>query len=216
MENVLQIILILLLLSNFLILASSNYYFIIRFVSAQGLMLAGMLLLNALLNGSIGMKELGLVFVIILIKGIILPYILEHTRKKITVGQLIVPRIGYRLSVFVGLCFFLFSLWVESRLYLVRDIFFPLLLPIAMTTLFCGFLLIVGRMKALTQVIGYLVAENGIFMIGLPLMLGHSSWFEFAIMLDLLVAVFVMGIALTHINQTFESIELDKFSNLRD
>ncbi|MEG2172658.1 MAG: hydrogenase-4 component E, partial [Desulfovibrionaceae bacterium] len=60
------------------------------------------------------------------------------------------------------------------------------------------------------------VAENGIFLLGLPMMLGGSVWFELSILLDVFVAVFVMGIAINHINATFESIDVGRFCSLRD
>jgi len=92
----------------------------------------------------------------------------------------------------------------------------PLLLPAALLTVLSGIILIVLRHKALTQVIGYLTMENGIFLLGVPL-IGHDAmWIEFLILLDLFVAIFVMGIAIHHISRTFDSIDVDRFCTLRD
>ena len=79
-----------------------------------------------------------------------------------------------------------------------------------------GLILIVGRIKAITQVIGYLVAENGIFLLGVPLMTAGTAWFELALLLDVFVAVFVMGIAINHISDSFASIDVARFRSLRD
>ena len=79
-----------------------------------------------------------------------------------------------------------------------------------------GLVLVVGRVTALSQVMGYLVAENGIFLLGIPLMSAGAIWFELTLLLDIFVAVFVMGIAINHINDTFESIDVNRFHNLRD
>ena len=68
---------------------------------------------------------------------------------------------------------------------------------------------------ALSQVMGYLVAENGIFLLGIPLMTAGAVWFELTLLLDIFVAVFVMGIAINHISHTFESIDVG-FHDLRD
>ena len=62
---------------------------------------------------------------------------------------------------------------------------------------------------------GYLVAENGIFLLGIPLMTAGAVWFELTLLLDIFVAVFVMGIAINHISYTFESIDVG-FHDLRD
>lgn len=109
-----------------------------------------------------------------------------------------------------------FSFWLEARLSILPGLFPPLLLPTALTTLFCGLILVVGRTTALSQVIGYLVAENGIFLLGVPLMTAGAVWFELALLLDIFVAVFVMGIAINHIGETFESIDVGRFRSLRD
>ena len=86
----------------------------------------------------------------------------------------------------------------------------------ALTTLFSGLIVVVNGTKALTQVIGYLVAENGIFILGIPLMTEGSMWFELSILLDVFAAIFVMAIAINHINSAFASIDLAHFRNLRD
>ena len=86
----------------------------------------------------------------------------------------------------------------------------------ALTTLFTGLIVVVNCAKALTQVIGYLVAENGIFILGIPLMTEGSMWFELSILLDVFAAIFVMAIAINHINSAFASIDLTHFRNLRD
>ena len=74
----------------------------------------------------------------------------------------------------------------------------------------------VGCAKALAQVTGYLVVENGIFILGIPLMTEGSVWFELSILLDVFAAVFVMAIAINHISSAFDSIDVARFRNLRD
>ena len=120
------------------------------------------------------------------------------------------------LEVLCGLVGLAFSLWLETRLPLLPGLFPSLLLPTALTTLFCGLILVVGRGTALSQVVGYLVAENGIFLLGTPLMAAGAIWFELALLLDIFVAVFVMGSAINHIGETFESIDTGSFRSLHD
>ena len=78
-----------------------------------------------------------------------------------------------------------------------------------------GCIILLGT-TALAQVIGYLVAENGIFLLGVPLMTGGTVWFELALLLDVFVAVFVMGIAINHISDSFAYIDVARFRSLRD
>ena len=170
---------------------------------------------NYMLNCGLGILMLPVAGIVLLIKGGLLPWLLHRTRRQIGADPHIKPRLGFGLAVLTGLACLVFSLWLEGRLPMTPGLFPPLLLPAGLTTLFCGLLLVVGRATALSQVMGYLVAENGIFLLGIPLMTAGAVWFELTLLLDIFVAVFVMGIAINHISHTFESIDVG-FHDLRD
>lgn len=211
-----QIALIALLLNNFALLAVGRMRPLISLVAFQGLTLAAVLLLIPRPPGTDSLHVWLLAGALFAIKALGFPWLLRRTLKRIATDHYVPPYLGFSLSVLAGMAALVFSLWLESRLPMTQALFPPLLLPAALTTLFTGLTMVVGRMKALTQVIGYLVAENGIFLLGLPMMLGGSVWFELSILLDVFVAVFVMGIAINHINTTFESIDVGRFCSLRD
>jgi len=87
---------------------------------------------------------------------------------------------------------------------------------VAFMTILSGLLLTIIRRKALTQVVGFLTTENGIFLFG-TVMVPHSPLLiELTILLDLLVAVFVMGIAVHHINREFQSMDTGLITSLKD
>lgn len=211
-----QIALIALLLNNFALLAVGRMRPLISLVTFQGLTLVAVLLLIPRPPGTDSLHVWLLAGALFAIKALGFPWLLRRTLKRIAADHYVPPYLGFSLSVLAGMAALVFSLWLESRLPMTQALFPPLLLPAALTTLFTGLTMVVGRMKALTQVIGYLVAENGIFLLGLPMMLGGSVWFELSILLDVFVAVFVMGIAINHINTTFESIDVGRFCSLRD
>ncbi len=70
-------------------------------------------------------------------------------------------------------------------------------MPTALATMFSGFLLLITRRKAITQVLGYLILENGIFIFGVLLSAALPLMVEAGVLLDLLVGIFVMGIVST-------------------
>jgi hydrogenase-4 component E len=82
--------------------------------------------------------------------------------------------------------------------------------------LLTGLFLIVARRTALTQALGYLVMENGIYAFGVGLVEGTPMLLELGILLDVFVAVFVMGIAIFHISREFDHIDTDRMTTLRD
>ena len=93
-----------------------------------------------------------------------------------------------------------------------------MLLTTAITTMSAGFFLMMSRRKAITQVIGYLMLENGIYMVGTALTKhSHTVYvIEFGVLLDLLVGVMIMGIILNNINHAFDDIDTDLLNRLKD
>ena len=86
----------------------------------------------------------------------------------------------------------------------------------ALVTMLIGLFLIVARKTALMQVVGYLVLENGVYIFGVTLVHDEPFLVEMGILLDVFVAVFVMGIAIFHINREFDHIDADQLTLLKD
>ena len=91
-----------------------------------------------------------------------------------------------------------------------------LALPVAFITMATGLFIIVARRKAITQVIGFLVFENGIGVFGTGMMLEHGVLVELGVLLDVMVLVFIMGIALFQISREFQHIDSDRLNQLDD
>jgi hydrogenase-4 component E len=87
--------------------------------------------------------------------------------------------------------------------------------PTAFATFLIGFFMLVSRRKAITQVIGYLLIENGAYVFGQSLAAQMPFVVELGLLLDLLVGVFVMGIVILQINREFDSIDVDQLNLLK-
>ena len=214
MTALVQIFLILLLLNNLALLGAGRMGMLIRLIGLQGVLLAALLALPS--GEGPHAEHLLLAGAVLLIKGAGFPLLLFRTYRKIGMEPQSTPRMGYGGAVVAGMAGLALSLWLEGRLPLPAGFFPPLLLSAALTTLFSGLIMVVSRIKALSQVIGYMAAENGIFLFGIPLLAEGAVWFELALLLDVFAAVFVMGIAINHIGHTFESIDVRRFCSLRD
>ncbi|WP_428560966.1 MAG: hydrogenase-4 component E [Solidesulfovibrio sp. DCME] len=209
-----QSVMVALLCVNLALLAVTRLRTLTRITAIQGALLALVPLLSAT-PGTAG-HMLPLSLAVLAIKGIGFPWLLARTLSRLEVNPVVEPYLGFNLSLLAGVSGLLFSLWLETRLPFPPGLFPPLLFPAALTTIFTGLTLVVARQKALTQVIGYLAAENGIFLLGTPLSGQGSVWLELSVLLDVFVAVFVMGIAIHHISKTFDSIDVGRFCSLRD
>jgi hydrogenase-4 component E len=185
----------------------------IQLSASQGFMLA--LLPMAL----IGQWELRIVFlslVILGLKGLVFPALLARTLRTADVRHEVEPMVGYVASVVAGVTILCLSFWISSRLTPPDPLPSPLVLPMALATILIGLFLIISRKTALMQVVGYLVMENGIYIFGLALAQEEPFLVEMGILLDVFVAVFVMGIAIFHISREFDHIDVDRLSTLRD
>jgi hydrogenase-4 component E len=88
-------------------------------------------------------------------------------------------------------------------------------MPTALMTFFTGLFLIIARKKALTQCLGYIILENGIYIIGVASVVEIPMLVELGVLLDASVAVLVMGVAIYHINREFDHIETDRLDTLK-
>ena len=150
------------------------------------------------------------------LKGIVFPRLLSRAQRMADVKHEVEPIVGYSASILIGLVIVILSAWVGAAFPLPHLPVSPVLLPTALATILSGLFLIVSRRTALTQVVGYLVLENGIYIFGAALAQEEPFLVEMGVLLDVFVAVFVMGIAIFHISREFDHIDVDQLTSLKD
>jgi len=96
---------------------------------------------------------------------------------------------------------------------LLKDFGEPFL-KVGIILMIVGAILLVGRKKAITQMIGFLTMENGIVLFEIH-MIKMSLVIEAALMLEILILALIMGIMIFHINKAFDTINTDYFSNIK-
>lgn len=87
---------------------------------------------------------------------------------------------------------------------------------VALSTLFTGLYLIVSRRKIITHVMGYLVVENGVFVMSLAVGTEMPMLVNLGIMLDIFASVLILGIFLNKIGDVFKDVDVNQLTNLRD
>lgn len=88
-------------------------------------------------------------------------------------------------------------------------------LPLAMGLIFVGLFVVVTRKKALTQIVGFLVLENGIALLAALGTFGIPLIVELGVFLDVLLGFLVMQVFVYQIHGTFESIDVEQLSELK-
>ncbi len=207
--------LVLVMLANLALLGSSRLSACIQLSAAQGILLAVMPLTLPAGHG-LRAEIYFLEFAMLVLKGMVYPWLLGRTLRTAHVRHEVVPIVGYVASLVLGVLILCLAFWISSRLKLPREAPSPLVLPLALSTILIGLFLIVSRKTALMQVVGYLVLENGIYIFGVALAHEERFLVEMGILLDVFVAVFVMGIAIFHINREFDHIDVDQLTSLKD
>ena len=214
MEHAIDTILIFLVLADLILLGASRLRNVIRIAAWQGLVL-GLLPILAHRDGLVwpavllGAGSAG-------IKGILFPAMLNRALRETQSSREVEPFVGYILSLLAGVGILALSVWFGARLPLPWPPASTLLIPAGLFTVWTGLFLIVARRKAITQVLGYIVLENGIFTLGMVLVEAMPLLVELGVLLDIFVAVFVMGIIVFNINREFDHIDSDQLAALKE
>lgn len=204
--------LVLCLLLNFTVLGTSRLNFSLRAVALQGVLLG---ILPALIH-PFSWHLLAIVVGIIVVKGALIPILIIRAIRKAEIQREFVPFVGYIPSLVLGGIFTAVAFVFAATLPLAPEHEGLLFVPASIATIMCGFLILMGRRKAISQVIGYLIMENGIFIFGLLLADAMPVMVEAGALLDLLVGIFVMGIVINHINREFSTLDTSRLSALRE
>jgi hydrogenase-4 component E len=212
MNSLADQLLVLCLLLNFAVLGTSRLAFSVRAVALQGVILG---VLPALIH-PFSWHLVLIVVSIILAKGALIPILIMRAIRKAEIQREFEPFIGYIPSLVLGALFTSLAFIFAARLPLAPEHEGLLFVPASIATLMCGFLVLMGRRKAISQVIGYLLMENGIFVFGLLLAGAMPLMVEAGALLDLLVGVFVMGIVINHISREFSTLDTSRLSALRE
>jgi hydrogenase-4 component E len=205
-------LLVVVLLLNFLVLGTSRIRSIIYTVAAQGVLLG---VLPVLVHHA-GPRGAVVAIGAILLKSAVIPRMLMRAMADLPIRREVEPLVGFRTSLLLGAAATAASLALAGQLPALGGTEARLLVPASFATVLTGFIVLTTRLKAITQVLGYLILENGIFIFGLLLLEAMPFLVEIGVLLDLFVAIFVMGIIINHISREFSSVNTERISTLRE
>lgn len=207
-----QLVLLLVVLSDLAVLGTTRLSSCIRIVAAQGMLLG---LLPLLLAPQLSVHTVSLAAGTVVVKAIVLPWFLMWAIREAAVRREVEPLVGFIASQLLGAVAVALAFAIASRLPL-PVVQHALLVPVSLATLMIGFIVLTTRRKALTQVVGYLILENGIYLFGLTHAERVPFLIEIGVLLDIFVGVFIMGIVVFHINREFDSLDATRLRELAD
>ncbi len=198
---------------NLIALGSSRLPSLILVVSAQGMLLGVMPLL---LEHDWSWMLLAVVVATVGGKGLVIPALLRRAMRAANIERELEPLIGFVPSLLLGAGGMIAAVAFSQSLPLLPEHAGLLLVPGAMASILTGFILLIGRVKAISQVCGYLILENGIYLFGLLLIRSTPLMVEAGVLLDVTVGVFVIGIIVDRIQRAFDSLDTRKLTVLHE
>jgi hydrogenase-4 component E len=197
----------------FLVIISSNLAGQVRSFALQSLALAALATIVAVFAGSteLLMVALGLV----LFKVLIIPRVLNRAVTKIGLQPSVKPYIGTTAVLAVCGLLVVVAFRVMAPIAASNPLPTADAIPLAFAGVLIGFFITLIRRRALTQILGFLILENGIFLLALLTTYGVPFIVEMGIFLDVLVAVLIMEVFVYRIKENFDSIEVDQLGRLK-
>ena len=201
------------LLLNFLMLGRGRLTAVITCAGLQGWLLGGLMLE---VHHTWDVHVVGVGVLTIAIKGVLIPFFLFRALRLASIRREVEPLVGFVTTLLLAALGTGVTVLFAGTLPLAPQHTDSLVVPTSLATVFVGFLLLTTRRKAITQVVGYLTLENGIFLFGLTLLEAMPMMVEIGVLLDVVVGIFLMGIVMDHINREFSTINTEKLTTLRD
>ena len=213
MVPLLDPLLIVALTLNFVALGVSRIRGVINAVALQGVLLG---ILALFVHPDIGTRVILLVAVTVGLKGFVIPRYLVHALREANIQEEVKPGVGsFMGSLLLGAVGTGLAMVFSDTLPLAEQHKHLLLVPASLATVWTGFLMLTTRTRAIMQVLGYLLLENGVFLFGILLLEATPFLVEIGILLDLFTGVFVMGIIIHHINREFGSTSTEHLTELK-
>jgi hydrogenase-4 component E len=191
---------------------ANRLYTYVAILAFQGLVLFGAALIEltelSLLNLIV------ILFETVIFKAIVIPAFLNYIIKKNNITREAEPYLSNFISVIVVTCIIVVSFLLSNTIHdeQLKGIFFV----VALSALFTGLYIIVTRRKIITHVMGFLVIENGVFVLSLAVGNEMPMVINTGIMLDIFVSVLVLGIFVNRIGDVLKEHDAEQLQQLKD
>jgi hydrogenase-4 component E len=150
------------------------------------------------------------------LKVLLLPWILHRLTQALNVRWDVEPLINIPATMLIGIVLVIFAFNLAAPLSQIAGTITRSTLGIATASILLSFLMMITRRKAVSQVLGFLAMENGLFFAATSATYGMPMVVELGIALDVLVGTFVFGVFFFHIRETFESLDIHHLEKLKE
>lgn len=200
------------LVLSFLIGVNRKMFTVIKLYTAHSLILAALAILIGYYHNESQLFVSA--FFVILIKAIIIPHILGDTAKKVGIPKDMTPYLSPSLTMLLEIVLIILSYQIVGTVFSPGDAALKTTLAVSIAVFLMGFLMMINRKRVISQVIGFLIMENGLFFFAISLAYGMPLIVELGIFFDVLVVAMIMGILVFKIKESIYSTDKKKFTKL--
>ena len=208
----LHVLLIIFLVSLFYLAIANRMTSYVKLLALQGILLFFVAFLELK-----HINTLNLILILletIIFKSLAVPVFLNYILKRNHITREAEPFVPNFVSLIITTVIVVTTIILSNTMeesYLDKMYF-----VVALSTLFTGLYFIASRRKIITHVMGYLVIENGVFVLSLAVGNEMPMLVNLGIMLDIFASVLILGIFLNKIGDVFKDIDVNQLTNLKD
>jgi hydrogenase-4 component E len=193
----------LLLFTMLLILAAGQLFRAIYAVAAQAVFLG---IAGAVLAAATGNLDLWIIAgITIVAKAILLPWLLIRVVRRVQISREIEPVIPNHVTLTIAAGVVVLAFHLNASLGPVRQAITGNALPVGLTLILIGVLVMASRRKALVQMVGLFASENGIFFTAMAISQGMPLIIEIGVILDVVLGALVMGILVLRVRSSVDT-----------
>jgi hydrogenase-4 component E len=212
--QILNVLAALLLLLSFSMLSQRRIVTLVNLLALQGTLL---FMATVLLAWRTGENHLYLSAALTLaLKVAGLPWLLHRLIRRLNVYWDSEPLINPSGTMLIGLMIVIFSFGLAQPIAALASTATRSTIGIAIAVILLAFLTMITRRKAMSQVVGFLSMENGLFFGAMSTTYGMPMVVELGVALDVLVAMLVLGVFFFQIREQFDSLDLHHLETLKE
>ncbi len=155
-------------------------------------------------------------FETLIIKSVVIPYILGGLIKRTKDYRDTEANIHHFYSLFIATVILFIGFLISNINLPAMKMINPLYFGVSIAVIIISLVLITTKHKVISNVIDFITMENGIFLLSLSVAKEMPLIVNLGVLLDLFIAVFILGLLIKHINTKFDDMEISHLSDLRD
>jgi hydrogenase-4 component E len=213
-EQAIMMLSALVLFTSFALLAQSRMLNMINVFAWQGVLLSATTALVALVSGQHHLYTSALLTMVL--KAMMIPWILRRLIIRLDIHREVESVVRPAVVLMAGASLVVFSYWVALPIVHLSTLITRNTIAVSIAIVLLGMLMIITRNKAVSQVVGFMSMENGLFFAAVVSTYGMPMVVELGIAFDVLVAAILFGVFFFQIRASIDSLDVDRLNRLTE